>query len=420
LANSGPLFRTETLGPGFQLHHRRTRAFKTIAARLVFRTDLDERTAARAMLPRLFARGTRRLPSIAAFQTELDRLYGSTLAGNARKIGEQQIIQFRSDWVHDRIAGTRLTPAVADLLAESIHEPAPWTGPMFEHERKNLLDESRAVFDDKGRYARQRLVEEMCRWEPYARPAIGREAEIAALTLDDVEKAYRDLVDRAPADLFLVGDLTWGDALRFARRLGLHEGRRPRRLRRPPRFASGKVRTVRESQEVGQAKLELGFRTSIRLWSRQYPALVLANALYGGTPVGRLFKEVREKASLCYAISSGLERSKGLLIVQAGIDPKQYRRARRMILEQLKALQRGEIGAEALAQARAMVLSGLRSMHDSPAALIEFALERALNRIAPDLEGLEQRLRETDPPAIAAAARRIDLDTVFLLTNGNA
>lgn len=400
MATSGPLFRIETLGPGFRLHHRRTKAFKTIAARLVFRTDLDDRTAARAMLPRLFARGTRRLPSIAALQTELDRLYGAALAGNARKIGEQQIIQFRSDWVHDRIAGTRLTPSIADLLAESIHEPAPWTGAMFEHERKNLLDESRAVFDDKGRYARQRLVEEMCRWEPYARPAIGREAEIEALTLADVEAAYKDLVDRAPADLFVVGDLPWGEARRFATRLGLHEGRR--------------------SQEVGQAKLELGFRTSIRLWSREYPALVLANALYGGTPVGRLFKEVREKASLCYAISSGLERSKGLLIVQAGIDPKQYRRARRMILQQLTALQRGEIGDDALGQARAMVLSGLRSMHDSPAALIEFALERALNRMAPDLDGLEERLRATQPRAIAAAARKIDLDTVFLLTNGSA
>jgi predicted Zn-dependent peptidase len=158
----------------------------------------------------------------------------------------------------------------------------------------------------------------------------------------------------------------------------------------------------------------------IRLWSRRYPALVLANALYGGTPVGRLFKEVREKASLCYAVSSGLERTKGLLIVQAGIDPGKYKLARRMILQQLKALQEGDIAADSLAQARAMVLSGLRSMHDSPAALIEFALERTLNRITPDLSGLEAGLLAAKPAGIAAAARSIELDTVFLLTNGSA
>ncbi|MHC4449174.1 MAG: EF-P 5-aminopentanol modification-associated protein YfmF [Planctomycetota bacterium] len=420
MASPQALFRTETLGPGFLLHHRRTKAFKTVAARLVFRTDLDDWTAARAMVPRLLARGTARLDSIAAFQTELDRLYGASLGGEARKIGERQIIQFRSDWVHDRIADAKLTRSMADLMAELVHTPAPWTDAIFERERKILLDESRAVFDDKGRYARQRLVEEMCRWEAYARPAIGRENEIESLTLDDVTQAHADLIARAPADLFIVGDLTWAAAQRFARRLRLHEGRRPRRLRRPPRVAPGKVRTVRERQEIGQAKLELGFRTSIRLWSRRYPALVLANALYGGTPVGRLFKEVREKASLCYAVSSGLERTKGLLIVQAGIDPGKYKLARRMILQQLKALQEGDIAADSLAQARAMVLSGLRSMHDSPAALIEFALERTLNRITPDLSGLEAGLLAAKPAGIAAAARSIELDTVFLLTNGSA
>jgi len=389
-----------------------------VAARLAFRADLDDSTAARALVPRLLARGTKRLPSIAAFQTELDRLYGATLAGDARKIGERQVIQFRCDWVHDRIAQSNLAKEMANLLTEAIHEPAPWTESMFQRERKVLLDESRAVFDDKSRYARQRLVEEMCRWEPY--PAIGREAEIEALSLAGVDRAYRDLLERAPADLFVVGDIPWSAAIRFARRLGLHKGRRPHRLRRPPRVGGGKVRTVREEHDVGQAKLELGFRTSIRLWSRQYPALVLANALFGGTAVGRLFKEVREKASLCYAVSSGLERSKGLLIVQAGIDPSQYRRARRMILKQLEALQDGDIGKESLAQARAIVLSALRSMHDSPSALIEFALERALSSIPPDLDGLERGLREAKPRSIAAAARRVELDTVFLLTSQSA
>ena len=182
-------------------------------------------------------------------------------------------------------------------------------------------------------------------------------------------------------------------------------------------MGAGRVRTIRESQEISQAKLDLGFRTSIRLSSRQYPALVLANALFGGTPVGRLFKEVRERASLCYAISSNLERSKGLLLVQAGIDPSNYARARRMILQQLKKLQDGEIEAEPLAQARAMVLSGLRSMQDSSAALIEFALERTLSNRAPDLDGLERALMRVRPSAIASAAQTIELDTVFLLTN---
>ncbi len=370
------------------------------------------------MIPRMLARGTVQYPSLVALQTELDRLFGASLGGEARKIGERLIIQFRADWVLDRITGERLTERMADFIAQALREPAPWTDALFEQERKIQVDESRAVFDDKGRYARQRLLEEMCKWEPYARPSIGREAEIRELAVSDVQSAYRDLLDHAPVELFMVGDLSWTQANRFARRLGFHDGRRIQRLKRPPRVGAGRVRTIRESQDIAQAKLDLGFRTSIRLSSRQYPALVMANALFGGSPVGRLFKEVRERAALCYAISSNLERSKGLVLVQAGIDPKNYSRARRMILQQLKKLQDGEIDAEPLAQARAMVLSGLRSMQDSSAALIEFALERTLSNRAPDLAGLERALERVRPSAIAAAARTIELDTVFLLTNG--
>jgi len=420
LATHKPLFRTESLGPGLRLHYRRTRAFKTVSARLALLAELDDRTASRALVPRLLSRGTRRFPSLEAIQVELDRLYGATLGGEARKIGERQVIQFRSDWVHDRIAGAPLLDRMGELLAEQIHEPTEWTPAIFDRERHILLDESRAVYDDKARYARQRLVEEMCRREPYARPGIGREAEISAITLEGVHAAFDDLVRRAPAELFLVGDLTWRDAQRFARRLRLHDRPQPRRLGRPRGVAAGRVRTVREEQAISQAKLQLGFRTSIRLGSPRYASLVLANALFGGTPVGRLFKEVREKASLCYAISSAVERSKGLVFVQAGIDPAQYGKARRMILKQLAALQEGDVQPESMEQARAMLLSGLRSMHDSPSALMEFALERAINGIEPDVEQLRSEIASVRPASLAAAARTIELDTVYLLTNGSA
>ena len=46
-------------------------------------------------------------------------------------------------------------------------------------------DEAEAVFDDKGRYARHRLIEEMCKGEAFARPSHGRVAEIRALSVDE-------------------------------------------------------------------------------------------------------------------------------------------------------------------------------------------------------------------------------------------
>ena len=420
MSSKTALFRTEDLGSGFRVHLHRTKAFKTVTARLVFQANLDDRTAARALVPRILARGTERLPALRDVQIELDRLFGAGLSGDTRKAGERQLVQFRADWITDKLAGAPLLDAMGDLLREYVHAPARAadgslrTG-LIEQERKMMADEAAAVFDDKGRYARHRLLEIMCRDEAYARPSIGRLAEIQAVTPAAVENAYADLVERAPADLFLVGDLTWAQAKSFGKKLGLHRGRRPRRLKRTARRAAGRPHTVTERQEVGQAKLAMGFRTSVTLESPLYPGLIIMNALFGGLPTGKLFKVVREQASLCYSIHSMTERAKGLVLVAAGIDADNYTKARRMTLAQLAALQAGKIEDAELAMAKGTLLSSLFSLRDAPHGVIDFALDRAIHGIPADLESLLAQLEAVTVKDVARAARTVELDTVFLL-----
>jgi len=419
------LFRSCDLGSGIHLHLHRTRSFKTIRARLAFQANLDETTAARALVPRVLARGTRRLPSLRDMQIHLDRLYGATLSGDARTVGERQIVQFHADWVSDKLAGEPLLDRMADLLAETLHEPAEdregggLREAVVEQERKMMADEAAAVFDDKSRYAHRRLLETMCRGEPFARSAIGRVEEIRALDPTAVRKAHRDLLLRAPADLFLVGDLTWRAATRFAKRMRLDGERAPAKVRRVVRRRAGRVRTVQERQEVKQAKLAMGFRTAVRLTSPLYPALALMNALFGGSPVGKLFRVVREQASLCYSIHSAVERTKGLLLVQAGIDEENYSKARRLILRQLRALREGRVSETELAMARSTLVSGVRALRDLPGAIIGFALERAINGLEADLAGLLAGLEAVGVRDVARAARTVELDTVYLLRSAD-
>jgi predicted Zn-dependent peptidase len=420
LDDRNPLFRSTEIGGAFRVHLCRTRAFKTVSARLVFHADLDAESAARALVPRILGRGTRRLPSLREFQLELDRLYGATLSGDARKMGERQLVVLRAEWLQDRVAGESLTARMGALLREYLLDPAVDADgglrrSVFRQERKNLADEARSIFDDKARYARHRLLQAMCARERYARPAIGQIEEIRALRREDAQRAWRSLVDRAPADLFLVGDLGEAAAVRWARGLGFGERKRPARLRATERKRPRRARTLVERQRVGQAKLEMGFRTPVRLGDPRYPALVLANSLFGGSPVGKLFKVVRERHSLCYSIGSAIERTKGLLLVHAGIDAAKFGSARSLILDQLEELRGGRIAPEELERARGTLVSALRALRDSAGALCDFALERAVNGVPPDLSGLLAGIGKARVPDIARAARTIALDTVYLL-----
>ena len=54
----------------------------------------------------------------------------------------------------------------------------------------------------------------------------------------------------------------------------------------------------------------------------------LMNALLGGTPHSLLFRNVREKLSLCYYCASSYDRLKGLLLIDSGVEEQNAEKAK--------------------------------------------------------------------------------------------
>ena len=147
-----------------------------------------------------------------------------------------------------------------------------------------------------------------------------------------------------------------------------------------------------------------------------FPALLVANAMFGGTTHSRLFLHVREKRSLCYYAVSSLAKQKGVLIVSCGVDPANFETAQTEILHQLDELQQGEFTPEEFAAAQKSVLNDLRSSLDEQSSLCtQWMLQRAAGEPF-EPETLIARVSEVTEGMAAAAAMEIKLDTVYRLT----
>ena len=152
--------------------------------------------------------------------------------------------------------------------------------------------------------------------------------------------------------------------------------------------------------DVSQGKLALGFRTGgITCWEEEYPALVMCNAIFGGTPLSKLFLNVREKLSLCYYASSMLEKMKGLVLVSSGIEFDKYQQAKDEILAQLEAIRRGEIEGLGAGGARRALISGHLSTLDDQGQLEEFWLGQAAAGLDTGVGGVGGALRLRHPGA---------------------
>ena len=167
--------------------------------------------------------------------------------------------------------------------------------------------------------------------------------------------------------------------------------------------------------DVTQGKLTMGFRTGCDLLEEGYPALMVANALFGGTTTSRLFLNVREKLSLCYYASSQLMKYKDLMLVSSGVEFDRFAAARDEILSQLDQCRRGDFTDQELESARRSVVSGLRSIPDSQVRLEDYWLGQAVSGCGEDPAHLARRVEGVTREAVVTALGGVALDTIYFL-----
>ena len=315
-----------------------------------------------------------------------------------------------------------MEPAAA-LLGELLLRPSTRDGVFCPDytagERANLIDRIRAQVNDKRHYALARLTQLMCAREAFGVDKLGDEKHASALTPESLWRRYQDLLSSSQLELYYCGSAA-PDRVERAFAQALSQLPRSEERVDPDcevRLHAGAEPVCREDRmDVTQGKLALGFRTGgVTCWEEEYPALVLCNAVFGATPLSKLFLNVREKRSLCYYASSTLEKMKGLLLVSSGIEFDQYQQAKDEILAQLEAVRRGEIEDWELEGARRTLMGGHRSALDDQGRLEEFWLGQAAAGLDTGIEELVESLQTVTREQVAAAARKLELDTVYFL-----
>lgn len=412
--------------PGVHLRAIETTKFKSSFFSVVFNVPLKEETAAmNALIPYVLRRGTINHPDMQALSVALDDLYGGAVEPVVRKRGETQSIGFVASFLDDgyTLDNSRIVEPASELLVDILFCPVMIEGgfsPDFvEREKENLIQKIRGQVNDKRYYASQRLSQVMCAEEAYGVERLGSEAEVAKITTQGLWDHYLEILATSEIEIYYCGSASyerveWASNLLLA---GLP-------LRGEVEHCDCDVRLKAPSQpqeeiqsmDVSQGKLAMGFRTGgVTAWEADYPALIIANAIFGGTTMSKLFMNVREKLSLCYYASSSIERLKGILTVSSGIEFEKYEEAKSEILAQLKAVQEGDISPEELEGARRILVSGLETIPDSQGKLEDYWLGQSVAGLDFDVATLVAQLEKVTLEEVVAVSQKLELDTVYFL-----
>jgi predicted Zn-dependent peptidase len=408
---------------GLTVHTIQTSKYKTNTLILKMNAPLREDTVTlRALLPYVLQSATASYPSTTKLRTYLDDLYGATLQVDLMKKGEWHDMTFRIDVANEAYLKDT-SPILKDallLLGDILLNPALENGAFLpnivEQEKRSVRQRIQAVFDDKMRYSNLRLVEEMCKEEPYHLHVNGRVEDIEAITPAALYDYYKKVLEEDAIHLYVIGDINQEEVLENVNQVFKLPAKTTRQHRGENESKKiEKVNEVIEKQDIKQGKLNIGYRTNIVYGDSEYFALQVFNGIFGGFSHSKLFINVREKASLAYYAASRVESHKGLLMVMSGIDAKNYDQAVQIINEQMEAMRQGDFTQEELDQTKAVIHNQILETIDTARGLVEVLYHNELANTAISVEDYLEGIKAVTKEEVMAAAKQVEQDTIYFL-----
>lgn len=413
------------IGKGINLFINNTDKFKTSTISIFLHCPLNKDNVTKnALIPFVLKRGSKNYENAGKIYTYLEELYGANFDCGIRKKGEDQIICFNMDFISDKYLenNENLFEKAINFMKDIIFNPflidGGFSKDYVESEKENLKSHIEGLINNKREYAVERCIEEMCKGEFFSLYQFGKTSDLNDINEKNLYEHYKVVISESPIDIFLSGDYkkemfdnAFKDILNL-RNDGIYNY--PKTIVKKD---VSEVSNITQKMEVEQAKLCMGFRTSVFPSSDDFYTLVVLNSIFGGGPHSKLFNNVREKLSLAYYVFSRIERQKGIMLISSGIESQNFQKAYDEIINQLNDIKNGKIEEFEFDAAKNYFINGLISMQDSVYQYEDFYLSQLTSGNVLKNDEIIAKINNVTIDSIKKIAEKIKLDTVYFLTS---
>ena len=410
------------LSDGVRLRNCCNPAFKTMRLSVNMIVPISRENAARyAILPSLVSRAVRRYPSYMQLSRRLAELYGASLGSSVQRLGEYQVLGVSAGGISSRYAFGKedmlaeLTQLLFSVIFDTLRDSEglfPLDG--FTQEKRQQLEQKDADLSDKAVYAHQRCHELVFEGCQAGIDRLGSREDIEALSREELNPAWQRLLSQARFEIFALGDCKVNPQVFSERFAGLGKARELDRVG----FFAPKMRRLTQTQPIAQSKLSMAFRADVP--GRDRLAFNLMSAVLGEPTSSKLFVNVRERQGLCYYCDSSFSWSSGTLYIESAVETEDLARAEEAILDQLRALRRGDVTREELEAAKLYLCSALYSVGDSLDRMEGWHMGRAFDGMGYTPEEAARAVMSYTLTDVVEAANRLEPAAVFVLKGGES
>lgn len=303
----------------------------------------------------------------------------------------------------------------ADLLLKPLITNNKFNHKAYERAVKLIIEDIKSIKEDPKVYANNRILEEMDNGI-FSYRDTGYLEDLEDINEKNLYEYYLDMIKTNKIDIFVIGNIHEYNIEKMIR--DNYDFNTIKKMKISPfiyhtRFRK-RYRKVVEEFDTVQSTLKVGYKIE-KMTSFEYQyVLPIYNYILGGGPDSKLFRNVREKNSLCYSISSSARMISNALIITSFIDKGNFNKAFKLIKKEFEDMDNGNFDEEDIDKAKAIYLNVYKEIEDSEASILEQFI--AHEYYDTDLyKEKAKNIMKVDKKMILKLAHKIHPDTVYLL-----
>lgn len=406
------------LTKGVEIHVLHTDKFKDIGISVRFMAPLALATAtSRSLLAMMMCDRCEVYDTKKKMSDVQDMLYGTTLHAQTIGYGKAQVLELRSrviDPMYVKEKGQLLHDVFA-FLHEIIFAPLLQED-TFQEAKSLLKMKMLRMKDDPSQYAISQGLKRSGEGTPLAISALGELDVLEKLTLQDMKDTYASLLQNDKIDIIICGNVEEDEVTKILKKdmpfisrdtscdsyYALHE--------------TQSSREEYEYRDITQSSIFMLWLSNCSICDEHYYALRVACAMFGQYSTSLLFREVREKHSLCYSIQANLISFDGAMGVSTGVEKEDEEKAKQLILEQFQKICDGDFDDSLLTVSKTMIINSLHASKDAMNSLMAHVYQNSILKQDMDIDERVEKIRNVTREDVCAAFKACQYQLAFIVS----
>ena len=414
------------LKKGINLHTIYTDKFKTNLIAVFLTTNINRNDVTQmALISSVLRRGSKNMNTQEAISKNLEDMYGASFDCGVDKTGKNQVLKFYIESVNDNFLPNdkenllkKSLEKIFEIVFNPLTEEDGFKEAYIEQEKNTVKNIIEGRIDNKARYAQDRCIESMYGEEGYGLYKYGYIEDLEKINSKSLYKRYKKLIDECKIDIFVSGMVN-EETVKV-----IQENENIKKLNdREPQFTETVIenrimpdeeKKVTDSMEVSQGKLVIGLDIDIKSEDEKFDVLIY-NTILGGSANSKMFQNVREKEHLAYVASSSYFRHMNNIFINCGIEIENYQKTVEVVKKQIEDLKNGNFSEVDIANAKKVIISGIKSIDDEQDSQITYKFGQELSTLQISLENYLNRIEKINKDSILEIAKKVYINTIYFL-----